>query len=76
MSEVSFNTHHFGHRLLLEVIIDEGAGDVSAYSLEFDVHQNGSKYLAPYDVLPRAYETEIRAYLEGAGFTLLEQSVV
>ncbi len=63
-------THHrYANGLLVELVIDNGNGDVSTVSLECDFADD-ERVLVPRGELPAGYEERIQAHLEEANYRL------
>lgn len=54
----------------VEVIIDDGNGDVSAISIDFDVVDENQNLLRPRENLPESFEEDIIRHLSDAGYEL------
>lgn len=73
MEDISFNIHHYDGYVVLEVITDNGAGNVSARSVEFNLVDTDREKLVPQGELPPSREADIQEYLQNAGYTLAER---
>lgn len=62
--------HQYTDEILVEVIVDDGGGDVRTVSTEFDVVDPGERALSPRGDLPEGYEEEIRRRIEDSEYTL------
>lgn len=75
MDEVSVNIHPYSDHLHLEVITDDGGGNVTARTVEFDLVDSSQRTVAPCEELPESYEEEIMNHLDDAGYDLIERSI-
>lgn len=75
MDDVSFNFHRYEDHYLLEVISDNGEGDVTARSIEFEIEDDDRGLVAPYEALPQSLEEDIRDWLRNAGFDIVDRKI-
>lgn len=68
MEGVSVNLHNYHDRVLLEVITDDGDGNVSAETVEFDIVDAERRAVAPCGELPAEHQDVIRRQLRDAGY--------
>lgn len=62
--------HNYRDEVLVEVIVDEGGGDVRTVSMEFDVDGTDDRALVPRGPLPEDYAEDIRRRIEDSAYTL------
>lgn len=68
MEGVSVNLHNYHDRVLLEVITDDGDGNVSANTVEFDIVDAERRAVEPCGDLPTEHEDAIWRQLRDAGY--------
>lgn len=73
MEEVSFNIHQYDDHIILEVITDDGEGNVTARSAEFEIEDTDRGLLTPRGDLPSSNEADILDHLQDAGYSLAER---
>ena len=62
--------HQYTGEVLVEIIVDEGDGDVRTVSTAFDVVDPETGALAPREALPSAHADRIRRHLEASEYVL------
>lgn len=70
MSVETVTHHEFPAGVHAELIIDNGNGDVTVHSVEFDSMEDDSRVVAPRQDIPRDYREKIVQYLEESGYTV------
>lgn len=73
MDEVNVNIHPYDDHLHLEVITDEGGGNVTAQSFEFEIVDRDRAAVAPRERMPDMHKDEIRTQLEDAGYDFVQR---
>lgn len=73
MDEVSVNIHPYDDHLHLEVITDEGGGNVTARSIEFDIVDRDEAAVTPRERMPQSHQEEIRSQLEANGYDVVQR---
>lgn len=68
MEGVSVNLHNYHDRVLLEVITDDGDGNVTANTVEFDIVDPERRAVVPCGDLPSDHEDVIWSQLRDAGY--------
>ena len=68
MEQTNISHHRYGEGILVEVISDNGDGDVSVLSVEFDLENSEEQAISPRSELPEEYEDSIHTHIENAGY--------
>lgn len=67
MAREHVTLHQYSGEVLVEVIVDDGEGDVRTTSVSFDVAEGT---LSPREDLPVDHAEDIRRHIEDAGYDL------
>lgn len=70
MVDVSVNVFSYSDHVLLELIVDDGDGNVTANSLEFDLVDSDSGKVVPAGDLPPDHGEVVRRELRDAGYAV------
>lgn len=62
--------HRYRDGIMIEVILDNGNGNVSTLSVEFDIVDSEKRVLSPRAELPDAHEELIRDRLDDSEYAL------
>lgn len=73
MHHENISLHRYTDGVLLEVICDEGNGDVTAITVEFDLKDESDQVLSPRGDLPEGHKESIRSHLETSDYILAER---
>ena len=68
MEQTNISHHRYGDGILVEVISDNGDGDVSVMSIEFDLENSEDQAISPRSKLPEEYKESIHTHIEDAGY--------
>ncbi len=68
MKRKTVNHHPFPDGIHVEVVINEGNGDISTRSVEFDVTDEEGRSLRPREGIPESDADEIMDYLRKSGY--------